>query len=395
MGWRRDLRFSGVSRWWLGAIVLGLVSLALGPYREFAAFEVLRMVKVWLMFLVIINECVRVKHFKVAVWALMAGLVVNLAVSLAQFLLKRSLGLEPLGEPSADALAGANYGVFLSAGSVFRVSGLLGHPNLMGAYLALLLPLVLAMMFTDWRAWSKVALSAIFLCGAGILVLTLSRAAWLDFAVAITVLGLVLAFHPELRARHLALKSAVLAAFVVVGIIASVPVLARLTGSDSGATDFRWQWLGIAWDMVKDRPVLGFGLNAFAYHAIDYSPYSVGKMVEIYGNILPAVHNVYMLVWAEQGTLGLLLFLGMQLHVLWLALSNARLRLDDTVHMVSIGCACGMLAVMADGMASFYQRVPAPARIWWIAMALIVAAHYWNRANLPLRRPAAGAAMRR
>lgn len=392
MGWRRELRFGRVSPWWLGAIVLGLVSVGLGPYREFAAFEVLRMAKVWLLFVIILNECVRVGHFKAAVWALVAGVVLNLGVSLAQFALKRTLGLEALGEPSAEALAGANYGVFLSAGSVFRVSGLLGHPNLMGAYLGLTLPLVLAMMFTDWRAWAKVLLAVVFLTGVGVLVLTLSRAAWVDFAVAVTVLGLVLAFHPELRARHLALKTAVLAAFVVGGIIAAAPVLSRLTGSDSGATDFRWQWVGIAWDMVQDRPVLGFGLNGFAYHAIDYSPYSVGKMVEMYGNILPAVHNVYMLVWAEQGTVGLLLYLGLQVHVLWLAVGNARLRLDDTVHMVSIGCACGMLAVMVDGLASFYQRVPAPARVWWILMALVVAAHHWNRANLPLRRPAAAAA---
>jgi len=43
-----------------------------------------------------------------------------------------------------------------------------------------------------------------------------------------------------------------------------------------------------------------------------------------------------------------------------------------------------------DGLGSFYQRVPAPARVFWIVVGLVVAAHYWNLRNDALRRARAG-----
>jgi hypothetical protein len=59
---------------------------------------------------------------------------------------------------------------------------------------------------------------------------------------------------------------------------------------------------------------------------------------------------------------------------------NLRIR-DPMMHAVSVGLLAGFVAIMIDGMASFFVRVEGPARMFWIALGLILAIGYWRRAN--------------
>ena len=54
------------------------------------------MIHLWLIFLVIVNECVREKHFHYVLVAMMANIAVNLTVATLEYLLRRDLGLQPL-----------------------------------------------------------------------------------------------------------------------------------------------------------------------------------------------------------------------------------------------------------------------------------------------------------
>lgn len=386
VGYRRDFKVSWVSAWWLGLIALGVLDIVQGPMRQFPSFEVIRMLKCWLLFLVIINECTREKHFHHVVMALLAGVALNVVVAAVQFTLKRDLGLQALGEPSPEAILGANYGVYLSAGSAYRVGALMGHPNLFAAYLAMLLPIFIGLVYTSYRTSTKLLLVLVSAGGVLALVLTLSRAGWADFALAMAFLTLTLFAHPALRNRYVRLKGTMLAAMFLGLLLASGQIIQRITGSDSGALDFRQEWVEIAWHMVGDKPVLGFGLNTFAYHLVGYTQYGVGDMIKRFGQVWPAVHNIYLLVWAEQGSIGMLLFIGLHVHVFWLGIQSTRQVLSEKVFMINIGALCGLVAVMLDGFASFFIRVPASGRIFWIVIGLVVAAHYWNQRNAALRQ---------
>ena len=48
---------------------------------------------------------------------------------------------------------------------------------------------------------------------------------------------------------------------------------------------------------------------------------------------------------------------------------------------VNMGAFCGIVSLLVDGMASFFIRVPAPNRVFWIVVALIVGINYWNKRN--------------
>lgn len=388
-GRRHSIRMSTFSLWWLGLIVLGALSVLLGPFRQFAAFELVRMIKCWLLFLVIINECVRERHFHHVVAALSWALLANLLIAGAQFALKRDLGLQALGEAATDAVQGANLSVYLRAGEVFRVSALLGHPNLFAAYLAMLLPILTALVFTDYSPRMKMVLTVLSGMALAGLVLTLSRTGWVAYAAATFFLLVFLYFHPALRSRFHKLKRGLLVGIGIAGVLAAGPVISRLTNSDPGALDFRYEWAGIAWDMVRAKPVFGFGLNSFSYQIIGYVPYSVSRLVEMFGPVWPVVHNTYLLVWAEQGTIAVILFVGLNLHLLWLAWRNTWFGLSDKITMLNVGAFGSLVAIMIDGLGSFYVRVPGPARVFWIIAGLIVASHYWNVANSAARRATA------
>jgi putative inorganic carbon (hco3(-)) transporter len=392
-GRRAEFKFSTVSAWWACLMVLGLVSVVIGPFRQQAAFEVVRMLHLWVIFLVIVNECVREKHFHYVLVAMLANIALNCAVATGEYLLKRDLGLQPLGEASPESMLGADFGVYGKLGEVFRPGGLAGHTNLFSAYLALTMPIFIAMLYTDHSKTMKAVIAVVLPWAAVMLGLTLSRSGWASFAVALLLLTIALFWLREVRKKYKLLKAAMLAAMIAGGIAGSGLIIRRLTRSDSGALDFRWEWVHIAWQMVMDRPVWGFGLNSFVYHLEDYAPYSPQRMFELFGDMLPAVHNTYMLVWSEQGTVGLFFFIGMNAAILGYAVRNLAFRgLSQKVYMTSIGAACGVVAIMVDGLASFYLRVPAPARTFFIVMGLVVAAYYWNVRNRDFRERLAASA---
>ena len=390
LGRRDRLTLSPISAWWLALIALGLFQVVVGPFREISSKEAFSMLKNWLLFVVIVNECVREKHFHYAVMGLAANVSVNVAVAFMQFVLKRDLGLQALGEASRESTAGANYGVYGSFDdSVYRVDGLSGHPNLLSAYMALVLPILIGMLFTNYRMRTKVILATIITGGTVALGLTLSRSGWASFAASVGLLTLALLVLPALRSRYLVLKASMIAAMVGAGLVGSGPILRRFFQSDSGALDFRLEWIKVAWEMVSDKPIEGFGLNTFVYHLHQYAPYSAGRMYELFGDLWPAVHNTYMLVWSEQGTIGLFVFLALHAHIFWIAIKTLRYPgLSEKVYLLSLGAMCGVLAIMVDGFSSFYVRIAAPARTFWVVVGLLVAAYYWHVRNDALRSAA-------
>ena len=77
------------------------------------------------------------------------------------------------------------------------------------------------------------------------------------------------------------------------------------------------------------------------------------------------------------------------IHVFKIYRQNRRYRVNEFTHALNLGIMCGFVAILIDGMASFFIRVPAPGRVFWIVMALLVAINIWNRRNYRARLIAA------
>jgi len=387
-GYRRNLRLSGFSFWWGCLIVLGLLSVAAGPFRQVPLQEVVRMAKLLLLFVVFINEVVRVRQFKHVFAALMVGVALQCFVALAQYLFDINLGAQILGEALPTEAEFTSRATYLEDEFTYRVGALFGHPNLLSIYLAMMLPIGIAMMFTGMDYVLKGLVGVLMLVGVGVLIITLSRSGWISFAIAFIALLFLSFLHPRVRTRFLLARVGLVSLIAVVSLALSGLIIKRIVQSDSGAVEFRIEWMKLAWRMIEDKPIFGIGLNSFVFRMAPYSDYgTVEGLTDKFGpeQYLPVVHNIYLLVWSEQGTIGFLFFLGLNGYLYLTAWRNAKHFYDEALYMINLGCLAGLMALSTDGMVSFFIRIDACGRVFVLVAGLIVAIHYWQDENAPIR----------
>jgi O-antigen ligase len=385
-GQRHHLRFSPLFLWWGAMILFGMLDVALGPLRMMAAEEVVRMIKCYLLFFVILNEVVRVRLFMQLAAALATGIALEAVIGLIQGAFRVDLGLQALGEATQETIRLAADATYVGGQGGFRINGLLGHPNLLAAFLSMQLPLCIALLFSRIPAWARLPLGAVVALGVLALLMTLSRTGWLSFGAAMTVLYALYFIHPRLRRRFLFARLAAAACMALIVLAFSGPILKRFYDSDPGALNFRYEWMDASWAMIQEQPFLGWGLNTFIYHLPGRTHYGgLQGLNDALGVDWPAVHDVYLLTWVEQGSFAFACFLGMHLYLIWIGLRNIRRYYNDVVFAVNLGCLCGLLSLMIDGLSSIYLRAPAPSRMFWVLAAMMVAVDYWNTANAPAR----------
>lgn len=367
---------------WVAMILLGLIDALTGPYRQLALVEAVQMAKSLALFLLLIGELTRVRRFLHLFAALALGLGLQAALGIAQYAKKGDIGLQFLGEATMTTLEYANRATYMDGGATFRIGGLLGHPNILAGYIAMLAPMLLAMLMTRLSMARKLAIGAVLVLALVALLLTLSRSGWLAFALAVPiVMGLMLR---ERRSRQRALAGTMIALGAgLAGALAFAPaIVRRFTQSDPGAVDFRWDWMGVAWAMVRDHPLLGVGLNSFVLHLPGRTIHGgTDGLTRSFGANWPVVHDIYLLIWAEQGTIGFLCFLLLLAGLLRTAGRNTRHCADPLLFALNAGALAGLCANLLDGFGSFFLRQMPGARLFWILAAIIVAIQVWQRRN--------------
>ena len=363
-------------------IAIGLLHAAFGPALTLSAQQTFQMAKDLLLFVVLANELVRARQFSHAFWILMAGLLIQSAIGIAQYFVGGPIGLQVLGEADATTLELANLATYGEGVDVFRIGGLVGHPNLLAGYIALFLPMAISMMAAQISALQRGALIATAAIAGLALILTLSRSGWLSAAFGIFIVIVMGILHPRWRKRALPLTIMTSVGGFLACIAALPIIMQRFLSSDSGATDFRFEWMGVAWDFILARPLTGIGLNTFVFQLPNNNPYGgVASLDQRFGENWPVVHNIYLLIWSEMGTIAFVAFLVAMYRLLRVAFDNLAYVVDTRIYALSIGCAGGLGAIMLDGMASFFIRNPQCGRVFWIVAAMLVATHWWNRRN--------------
>lgn len=309
-GWRGlTLPLAGLTA--LGLLNIGWNWLAGGARLSFsdAAFQLLSLGLVWATCLFLVNERPSLT------WPLAAVVVIQSLVGLAQFVRQSDLGLTMLGELDLDpAVRGVS--VLMADGQRWlRAYGLTGHPNLLAA---LLVPLILWLMSEARRVdgWRRALLLLVVGVGAGALVASASRAAWLAFVAAFALwLAAWLAERRQTgragsvnaaaaRRRRIGWLAAVaLAAGLSLLFLATYGplLLTRFFNLDSAIEarslfERERDW-GIALQLIRRSPLTGVGMGSYLLRARELDPAA------------RLVHNVPLLATAELGLLAGLLWL--------------------------------------------------------------------------------------
>jgi O-antigen ligase len=124
-------------------------------------------------------------------------------------------------------------------------------------------------------------------------------------------LGLVLAILglPLLQRLKNVAVLCLLLIFATAALIPVVPIIERrFTHDDYKSAASRMPLNKAAWSIVKQRPVVGIGLNNFSEVFKKYDTTGHSRIFKGYKQV---VHNLYLWIWAEVGTLGLVAFLAM------------------------------------------------------------------------------------
>jgi len=243
-----------------------------------------------------------------------------------------------------------------------RVNGTLRSPNNAGAYLAQMFLILLPCLALKTTRWQKWFLAGLLLFTIYNLVGTESRGAWTSAVIGIAVVAAISLFKGWLNLQKLVLVLVVVALF---SLVFSGTIITRLTEDDNGAADARGPLAAIAFNMIRDNPIVGVGANNFGIALNDYIE------ADQFGAWLNLVHNGWLLVWSETGTIGLLFYL-----IFWMAILSQAVGLVRSGHPIYAPLALGIIASLLG--ASMHMMVDIfgsriLAQIIWMEAAFVTA----------------------
>jgi hypothetical protein len=331
-------------RFFLPFLSLAALSIFYAENPTWTVYELTR----WLRFLLILIYVVKrmpPRWYPIVLFGLAAAVVTQSGMGLSETI----RGASFLGSgPQEDAFTRSQVG----KSTITRAAGTAGHPGLLGAYLVLVLPVLFVMGFADEDRRRRWVWLPSALLGSAACVATLARAAWLGLVIALLIAAILAVHFRVLKPRLLfRLALAALLLGLVVGAAFGGLLWERLTLDFRGSVEFRSALNRASIDMIEDHPLLGVGLNNYTIVLPRYDPESTWAMQGGAGQ-LAAVHNLYLLVWSELGSVGLLAFL------LFVAApmlkSLLRCQAMERQHRALVaGLVAGMLGMLAAEMSQF------------------------------------------
>lgn len=265
----------------------------------------------------------------------------------------------------------------IGLGDYERFGGTLGHPNAAGWYISLLLAPALSVIAVPLGRWDKRLAGLAFGLGIVALVFTFSRGGWTAFAISLAVMGVAMWNRGKLRVKNLVVLTLVMLA---VALVYRGEIETRLLADDGGSAISRLYLMQIAFKMISDHPVLGVGANNFP---------SVMTQYFKAGDYLYAVHNQYLLIWAEVGIGGLVAFLAFLISAIrrgWRVWRSD----DPLLSPLALGLTAGIIGHMSHMFVDLF-RGRSEIQLLWLMASLITTLSWMNcRGRLRRASPVAG-----
>lgn len=292
---------SGLKHFWFPALFLFylLLSCLLAQNPEVALFKFLKIVELLFLGFYISQNFSFV--LRKAALPLSLGLLFESSLFWAQFFKQGSLDslFWSLGERrltvSTPGVALSEFGGRL----LFRPYGTFSHPNSLAGFFLVDLVLLFGLR-SNLSFWFK---TIVVFLGVTVILFSFSRAVWLaGFLVPFLVLGW---WFWQKKKKELIIGEV----FFLLG----MGVIFRgLLDLGSQAVQERMKLLNLAWLMFRKFPLTGVGLNNF----LVFLPRFWSEQ-QVY--FLQPVHNIFLLIGAESGLVGLLVFVWF----LWLTIKRA------------------------------------------------------------------------
>jgi len=240
-----------------------------------------------------------------------------------------------------------------------RIKASFVHPNDFGTYIISVLPFSLAFFSRGLSARKRIFLAVVCFLGFYCLLRTSSRGAWLGFLIAASVYFF---YYKKKAALFIPLII-----FVCIAVFPNSP--ARITSMFKQDGNTVWErtqlWKG-TWNMIKEHPVMGFGINTFSDYFPKYKPPGYPD--------LRYAHNSYLQMWSETGVIGLGVFLALVFVILRGSWRNLRKKIKDAGSdgFILLGAITGYIAFLTHASVDTGLYSLVLVTQFWVMTAYII-----------------------
>jgi O-antigen ligase len=237
--------------------------------------------------------------------------------------------------------------------------------------------------FSSPEASQLILIAAAAVIMALSLMLTMSRSGIAAFMLSLVIMGSFVVRASDTRSRRLTSAACFVLLVVIVVVWSGPEVLAsRFAAGDWGEFNNRRGAWTDAWNIVRDFPLLGTGLNTYWAAALFYQRHEVAYF-------FAQTHNDYLQLAAEGGLLVILPALacvGMLLWNVWRRMSDER---GSMAWWLRAGAVTSLLAIACQETVDFSLQMPGNAVLFTIVCA--IALHTPAHMDDPGQRPAVSA----
>jgi O-antigen ligase len=336
----------------LALILISILSIIQAQDKQLAVFKVAFLVELFLIYFYLANHIRNRSDIQFFLVVFLGGLLAESILMTVQWRTGLSFsmaGISAIIDPQTH-----------------RAAGTLGTANSAGVIITAYLIISIAIFWLFQKPLYKFFAVVGFLVGSVALISTGGRAAWGGFLVALLFFFMII-WRRKLVSRK-TLTWIFLCLVLIVGVFSPV-IYTRLTADDSGSAASRLMMNRLAWNLIQASPshfFLGVGANNYALLAPAYYTTDVGNLGYI---IDSSVHNTYLLVWAEIGLVGLLVFLWFITTPLLLAWKYINSH-DHYLTLIALGLACSLIAIYIQMLADPFIARPKMIIIW-LLIALV------------------------
>jgi O-antigen ligase len=336
-------------------LAITCISLFVADLQLLASFKIFLLLQIFLLYFYVINNIRDRDALLFIVAILLVGLLVESLIIII---------MQVSGQGFSFAgVIGNIYAKATAPGDVSRIGGTLVSANSAGSYISLLLVPAFSLTMTSAKNSYKLLALMTFVAGIIALLLTGSRGAWLGASISFLIFGFG-SFRSRWLSTKIIMVGIVLA--IVIGLLFYAPVYERIFGYDSGAAASRSSQNKIAFQIIRDHPILGVGANNYPVIQRIYLSRDPNNSVFKW-----AVHNKYLLEWAESGIFGLLFFILFLLSTIRHGFRIAQAN-DSLYSPLAFGFTAAIIGQMAHMFFDVFHGRPQVQLLWLIAGLLMV-----------------------
>lgn len=275
-------------------LLFNILVVALNKWAAF--YKLFKIIEFVLLGIVIVKIKPRIQH---VIYTLSIGVIYSSFIAVFQFWQQKSIGslLYWLGERTFTAFSPGIAAYSIGGRLILRPYATFPHPNVLGGFLAVMLPVILFYIFQNRKGldylntlWFVIVL----LSGFTALIISFSKLAWLAVFVGMSCVFVM----KSDRVRNTAKKyQRLFFLFILLLMIFSVVVLFLIQLGWENWTE-RLNLVKGALNVIVNNPFFGVGLNNSTIRLKEFIPSSFGLY------IFQPVHNVYLLILTEVGLVG-------------------------------------------------------------------------------------------